>query len=282
MISYLQAQRLASQAGVPVEIIEKDYLIELLLFYLSRDEYLNETLIFRGGTSLKKIYFQDYRFSEDLDFLVAVRPKEVIAAYPDPESWDLVPNQISFKEIERKSENLLNKISADYPFRLTQKPEINSDHIQSFINYDIIPEIKVEKMLKVDILKDAVVPGHNFRTILFSYEEFKKDTCGIRTYNLESVVSDKISRILDVDKEARDIYDLWYLLKTDINIGKVKEELINRFGYKIYLTNILTEIKKEAYRRNWQIRLTYQIANLPDYDIVINELTELIKSKFIN
>ena len=29
---------------------------------------LRETLVFKGGTALKKCYFGDYRFSEDLDF----------------------------------------------------------------------------------------------------------------------------------------------------------------------------------------------------------------------
>lgn len=262
MISYSQAQRLAANAGVPQEIIEKDYLIELLLFYLSRDEYLKETLIFRGGTSLKKIYFPDYRFSEDMDFLVN--------------------NDADSTRVEQRINNVLSQINSEYPFKLTHEPSVTKGRFQSFILYDIIPEIKAEKNLKLDILKDNVVPSHNLKTALFSYEEFKKDECKIQTYNLESVVSDKISRILDVDKESRDIYDLWYLLKTDINIDDVKKELNNRFGYDTHLPNILTEIKKEAYRRNWKIRLVHQIANLPDYDIVINELTELIKSKIID
>ena len=29
---------------------------------------LSKTLSFKGGTVLKKVYFEDYRFSEDLDF----------------------------------------------------------------------------------------------------------------------------------------------------------------------------------------------------------------------
>lgn len=37
MISYTQIQKLSSMEGVPEEIIEKDYLIELILYYLSKD-----------------------------------------------------------------------------------------------------------------------------------------------------------------------------------------------------------------------------------------------------
>jgi len=37
MISYTQIQKLSSMEVVPEEIIEKDYLIELILYYLSKD-----------------------------------------------------------------------------------------------------------------------------------------------------------------------------------------------------------------------------------------------------
>ncbi|MBM3708545.1 MAG: hypothetical protein FJW69_09485 [Actinobacteria bacterium] len=67
MIGYFQIQRIASQKGLPEDLIEKDYFIELLLFYLSSNTFFNKNSIFRGGKSLKKVYFPDYRFSEDLD-----------------------------------------------------------------------------------------------------------------------------------------------------------------------------------------------------------------------
>jgi len=70
VIDYFQSQRAAETAGVPPETIEKDYFIELMLFYFAKDSKLKEKLIFRRGTALRKIYFSDYRFSEDLDFLV--------------------------------------------------------------------------------------------------------------------------------------------------------------------------------------------------------------------
>jgi hypothetical protein len=36
---------------------------------------LRDTLVFQGGTALKKIYFGDHRFSEDLDFSAVAAPK---------------------------------------------------------------------------------------------------------------------------------------------------------------------------------------------------------------
>ena len=67
MIDFFHAQRLSLKNNVSPDIIEKDYLIELILFYFSQDTFLRENIVFRGGTALKKMYFPEYRFSEDLD-----------------------------------------------------------------------------------------------------------------------------------------------------------------------------------------------------------------------
>jgi len=56
MINYNQIKKIASNLLLPEETIEKDYFIEILLYYISRNEYL-KNLVFRGGTCLKKIYF---------------------------------------------------------------------------------------------------------------------------------------------------------------------------------------------------------------------------------
>ncbi len=262
MITYSQIQRLAAKQGLPEEIIEKGYLIELVLFCFAKDEFFKGRLVFRGGTALKKVYYPNYRFSEDLDFLI-----------DDVED---------LKRYEQRIDKLLATINSEYPFRLDKRLELSEDRLQFFILYDIFTEIKAVKELKVDILRDSFIPSYERRKMLFSYQEFEKENLSLKTYRLESVVSDKISRILDVDNEPRDIYDLWYLLKLEIDVIRIKTELKKRHGYDIYLPNLLTEVNKEAYRRNWRIRLEKQIVNLPSYEIVEKELKELIKAKVLS
>src|ERR1700734_478224 len=48
--------------------VEKDYILTWILFGISQNQLLSKAFVFKGGTALKKIYFEDYRFSEDLDF----------------------------------------------------------------------------------------------------------------------------------------------------------------------------------------------------------------------
>lgn len=58
----------AGSAGVAPEVIEKDYALSWILWALFRRTSLRESLVFKGGTCLRKCYIEDYRFSEDLDF----------------------------------------------------------------------------------------------------------------------------------------------------------------------------------------------------------------------
>jgi hypothetical protein len=53
-------------------IVEKDYALTYLLAAIVQTDDLGENLVLKGGTALKKLYFADYRFSEDLDYSTRV------------------------------------------------------------------------------------------------------------------------------------------------------------------------------------------------------------------
>lgn len=67
MITTAEIARIAHQAGVGDRVIEKDYVLSWLLVALAESE-LSRGLLFKGGTALKRVYYPDYCFSEDLDF----------------------------------------------------------------------------------------------------------------------------------------------------------------------------------------------------------------------
>ena len=71
----IKIQDEANLKKVPMHVIEKDYALSYVLAGIAKQPELSHSLIFKGGTALKKIYFGDYRFSEDLDFSVVDAPK---------------------------------------------------------------------------------------------------------------------------------------------------------------------------------------------------------------
>lgn len=62
-----ELKRKAKKLGVPVSTVEKDYAISWVLYGLWKSG-LWKQLAFKGGTCIKKVYIEDYRFSEDLDY----------------------------------------------------------------------------------------------------------------------------------------------------------------------------------------------------------------------
>ncbi|MBI4356763.1 MAG: nucleotidyl transferase AbiEii/AbiGii toxin family protein [Gammaproteobacteria bacterium] len=68
MIPLSEINKAAKHYGVPAETLEKDYMICWLLVCFARCK-LKKDFVFYGGTAIKRIYFEDHRFSEDVDLI---------------------------------------------------------------------------------------------------------------------------------------------------------------------------------------------------------------------
>lgn len=67
MIPKAEVMAVAGATQLLPTTIEKDYALGWFLFGMAQHADLRRW-IFKGGTCLKKCYFDTYRFSEDLDF----------------------------------------------------------------------------------------------------------------------------------------------------------------------------------------------------------------------
>src|SRR6516165_7542346 len=66
-ISLLSNRLAGSGRRIREDVLERDYCLAWFLCALAQSD-LREVLGFKGGTALKRCYFPEYRFSEDLDF----------------------------------------------------------------------------------------------------------------------------------------------------------------------------------------------------------------------
>jgi predicted nucleotidyltransferase component of viral defense system len=89
MIGLREVQKLAYEQQVPEQSIERDYVLTWILTELSRHPSFGAVAMLKGGTALKKLYYPEWRYSEDLDFTlanqwtvdaIAVAVREVCAA----------------------------------------------------------------------------------------------------------------------------------------------------------------------------------------------------------
>jgi predicted nucleotidyltransferase component of viral defense system len=58
----------SSRVSLNPHVVEKDYVLGWVLAGIYAHEELADSWLFKGGTCLKKCFFETYRFSEDLDF----------------------------------------------------------------------------------------------------------------------------------------------------------------------------------------------------------------------
>jgi hypothetical protein len=57
--------------GLRANVIEKDYVLGWVLAGIFNHPAIGSNFVFKGGTCLKKCFFETYRFSEDLDFTLS-------------------------------------------------------------------------------------------------------------------------------------------------------------------------------------------------------------------
>lgn len=77
MILKKEIEKIAEDEGVTKSTIDKDWVLGHVLDAIFSIKRCKESLVFKGGTCLKKCYFPDYRFSEDLDF-TSIHPDFVL------------------------------------------------------------------------------------------------------------------------------------------------------------------------------------------------------------
>ncbi len=57
--------------GLAAQVIEKDYVLGWVLAGIFNHPVIGSSWVFKGGTCLKKCFFETYRFFEDLDFTLS-------------------------------------------------------------------------------------------------------------------------------------------------------------------------------------------------------------------
>ena len=66
MILQKEIRKFSKKWDIPQDTVDKDYVLGHFLSEIY--QHFEDKIIFKGGTCLRKCYFPDYRFSEDLDF----------------------------------------------------------------------------------------------------------------------------------------------------------------------------------------------------------------------
>lgn len=186
-------------------VIEKDYVLGWLLWGIYGHDALTESWIFKGGTCLKKCFFETYRFSEDLDFTLT-----------DPAHIDAEFLQGVFAEIgARIYEETGIEFPADFQqFEIYENPR-GQACAQGRIGYQgpVSPRGRNMPRVKLDLSADERVVLPPVRSPLFHpYSDGPDGGIVVRSYAYEEAFAEK-TRALGERARPRDLYDVINLFR---------------------------------------------------------------------
>lgn len=263
MIKSGEIQMKAREAGVRDQQIEKDYVLSWILWGISKHEHLSKKLIFKGGTVLKKVYFDDYRFSEDLDFTLIDSETKVQILEWFKEIFEFVLEEVNIKlEILDVNEN---------------------DGINFYISYiGPLGGQGSNKKVKIDISTNEKLEFEPvLKNVLLNYTDQAEHK--LLVYTLEEILIEKMRTVMQ-RMQARDFFDIWYLLEVHgMDVNFYQEEFSNKCKNKNLDSKVFSKKLKERlpqYKGRWESSLKEQIQSLPGFDTVEREvLRELKKLK---
>lgn len=262
MIPRAEISKLAFREGMSDKVIEKDYVITWILLALA-DSAFKDYLVFKGGTALKKIYFSEYRYSEDLDFTLR--------------------NAITNEKLLAQLNEMLGQLAKEQGLQFEVPPEKieeRADSLTAYVNFVGPLQARMgSRSIKLDFtLSEKLIFPVEAQEIHSPYSDAVQKR--FATYSLEEVLVEKLCAIIG-RTEPRDIYDVNYLFGA-INIDF--HRILDAFREKAEFKGIEPAKLKESlndnqdkYERMWKTRLEHQIKELPHLAEVLRELNRNLR-----
>jgi len=279
-MDYREIVKIADEKSINKEVIDKDWMLGHFLNAMFAFSDISENFVFKGGTCLKKIYFKDYRFSEDLDFTLLDKAFAV--------------DKVFFNKIIKVAER-----NSGAKFYLKNiKPQIHNDIPQGYEvtilfwgafhkpNQQVLSVNRWQTKIKLDIsFSEKTIMKPVIKSIFHPYSDADKITSKVPSYPLNEIVSEKLRSLMQRNR-PRDIYDLYYL--SDIISPKHYVQILSLLKQKSKNKNIdccnyadfVNDKKYKSNKRAWESSLAFHlpVGKLADYDTAFSSIEQFVKN----
>ncbi|MBL7825556.1 MAG: nucleotidyl transferase AbiEii/AbiGii toxin family protein [Saprospiraceae bacterium] len=256
MITTGEIDKKANLEKVRATQVQKDYVLSWILKGISKNDFLKENLVFKGGTSLKKVHFVDYRYSEDLDFT-------------------LLKDEITNEEILKNFESIFNDIYTDSRIKMNIDKESLDTHDSGSIKFFIdFKGPHGNDKIKIDITRGEKLEFDiEEKPIFKNYSDLGDEDINIQCYSLNEVLIEKMAALMG-RTTPRDLYDFHYLLNNEglslenVNIEFTTKAKNKGHDPKVFRDKVIN--KENTFKRDWESSLKNQMAEgeLPLFDEV--------------
>jgi predicted nucleotidyltransferase component of viral defense system len=256
LISIGEVQRIAGALGLEPRVIDHDYALGCYLCFLGTQSTVQKKWLFKGETALRKCYFKEYRFSEDLDFtvlsVISVENLRNVLRSTNIAMQDAIGIRTDEREIvvdviedECGKESYEARIYYFGPWNYGGSPR----SIRIHTNRD-----------------ESLVFPTNMLSVFHQYSDREElPPVTIQVYCLEEMMAEKLRAFSGQRKQAipHDIFDLYHLSRNVDSIEKVVEAFPQKCQAKgisldaIDLDKVIA--RKSEYENNWRQGLEYLI-----------------------
>jgi predicted nucleotidyltransferase component of viral defense system len=251
---------LASTLGLLPSVVEKDYVLGWILAGINAHPDISDSWVFKGGTCLKKCYFETYRFSEDLDF--------------------------TLREQSHIDELFLKKTLGEVAIWVSEQSGLSMpvEHIgldlftnprgrlacQAKMGYrgPVSPSGGGWPKIKLDLTADEkLVLPHVEREVFHPYADRPDDGIWISCYAYEEAFAEKV-RALGERTRPRDLYDVVNLYRhTDSrpSASVLLDVLRQKCAYKAVPVPTVAALSshRDTLESTWENMLAHQLPALP-------------------
>ena len=275
MVDISDIKRLAKEIEIKYDLnyyeILQRYMFERVLERISLSKY-HDNFILKGGLLLSAMFGIDNRMTKDMDATIT--------------GIDVSKD----KMLKVLNEILSINLNDGVKFDVVNITDIREDDEYGGNKYHIVGKLQSLKVnLEIDISTgDKVTP----KELKYKYPLIFEDrTIMISSYNIETILAEKIETILrrgTFNSRIKDFYDVYYFLtklRKDMDINILKEAVDNTFTKRDsfeYLSDfeqiIDSIIGNERIEKLWNIYSNkYKYANGIDINEILNLLKAIIK-----
>lgn len=273
MISKDEILSVADETGLTPAVVEKDYVLGWLLAAIHQNVAFCDNWVFKGGTCLKKCYFETYRFSEDLDFTLKdeshLDEDFLTGQFSETAAWLYETCGIVLPEDRFK-------------FDIYDNPR-GKKSCQGRIYYDsyFASGRKSMPKIKLDLTADEVLVLPSSRQpVIHPYSDGPRQGIHVNCYSFPEVFGEKV-RALGERGRPRDLYDVINLYR---NGQLPSSEIINdvlaqKCAFKKIAKPKLADMNnyREALIQNWEPMLAHQLPALPAFELYWDALPEFFE-----
>jgi predicted nucleotidyltransferase component of viral defense system len=263
LIPKQEIMALAAELQLQAHVVEKDYALGWLLAGIAVHPAISDQWVFKGGTCLKKCYFETYRFSEDLDFTLK-----------DAEHLDEAFLASVFEEV---SEWIYDACGMQLPPE-TRKFEVFTNprgtiSAQGRVGYrGPLGRAGDPPRIKLDLATDEIlVLDPVRRPVHHPYSDLPADGIHILSYSFEEVFAEKMRALVERQR-PRDLYDVVHLYRRqDLQPDRavVRNTLAQKCAFKGIpvptYASLTDRPERVAIEVEWEQMLAHQLPVCPPF-----------------